>query len=133
MSPEKKNPEKKKSKMTKAEIGKIRETLLGERAKILGDVSSLEDEALKPYEDEVSVDHMADHGSDSFEQDQTIGLIERESESLRAIAEALEKLDAGRYGICEECEKPIKKARLKALPYARLCLECQMAEEQTGG
>ena len=87
---------------------------------------------MKSQADDVSVDHMADHGSDSFEQDQTIGLIERESQAIRAIQASLDKIDQGSYGTCEECEGPIKKARLKALPYARLCLECQMAEEQAG-
>lgn len=124
--------EKRKSRWKKEELKKVKELLLEKRADILGDVSSLEDEALKSHDEEVSVDHMADHGSDSYEQDQTIGLLERENHALRAIGEALAKIQSGEYGVCEECEGAIKKARLKALPYARLCLECQMAEEQNG-
>lgn len=124
---------KKKSRWTKTDLDKIRSELTEKRAELLGDVTSLEDQALKSTGDDVSVDHMADHGSDSFEQDQTIGLLEREREALRMIQTALGKIQDGEYGICEDCDGDIPKARLKALPYARLCIDCQMAEEQNGG
>lgn len=121
---------KKKGWLTREDLKKFRQTLLEKRAELVGDVSLLEDQALRSTEEDVSVDHMADHGSDSFEQDQTIGLIERENEVLRDIHDALRKIKAGGYGVCEECDGRIKKARLRALPYARLCLDCQMAAEQ---
>jgi RNA polymerase-binding protein DksA len=100
------------------------------RGELLGSVSQLEDEALRASEDEVSVDHMADHGSDSYEQDQTLGLLERESGTIREINAALRRIEEGTYGICERTGKNIGKARLRALPYARLCIEAQMEEEK---
>ena len=124
------SPAKKKSWYTKGDLKQFRTTLLEKRRELLGDVELLEDQALRSTEDDVSVDHMADHGSDSYEQDQTIGLIERESAVLRDIHNALKKIKTGSFGVCEECEGRIKKPRLRALPYARLCLECQMAAEQ---
>ncbi|MHC4472462.1 MAG: TraR/DksA family transcriptional regulator [Planctomycetota bacterium] len=120
----------KKGWLSRQDLKEFRQTLLEKRAQLVGDVSLLEDQALRSTEEDVSVDHMADHGSDSFEQDQTIGLIERENEVLRDIQDALRKIKAGGFGVCEECDGRIKKARLRALPYARLCLDCQMAAEQ---
>jgi RNA polymerase-binding protein DksA len=121
---------KKRGPYAREDLKQFRKTLLEKRRQLVGDVELLEDQALRSTEDDVSVDHMADHGSDSFEQDQTIGLIERESAVLRDIQNALKKIQAGTFGVCEECEGRIKKPRLRALPYARLCLDCQMAAEQ---
>ncbi len=122
----------KKPYLTKAERAAFREALLEKRRQISGDVSRLEDETVRAGEEtDYSVDHMADHGSFSFDQDQTIGIIERESDILRAIDLALEKLRNGTYGQCDDCSGRIKKTRLKALPYAHLCLACQMKREQS--
>ena len=109
---------------------RIRGELEAKRAVLLGDVSALEDEALKSNEDDVSVDHMADHGSDSFEQDQAIGLLERESKALRTIQKALLKLKDGNYGICEECEEKITPKRLEARPETTMCIKCKEAQER---
>lgn len=122
--------QKKSMALSKEELGKYRSQLIEMRNKIVGVVERLESQTTRAGADEVSVDHMADHGSDSYEQDQTIGLIERESEAVRAIDQALKRIDDGTYGLCDECETKIKKARLKAMPSARLCLDCQIAEEE---
>jgi len=125
------SPMKKNAGLPKADLDKCRKTLRELRADILGDVTSLEAEALQSHGD-VSVDHMADHGSDSFEQDQSLSLLESQSESLREIAAAIKRMEEGTYGICERTGKKIGKARLKAIPYARLSLEAQIGEEQGG-
>ncbi len=122
--------QKKKSIFSKDELAKYREELIEKRNRIVGVVERMESQAIRAGSDEVSVDHMADHGSDSYEQDQTISLIERESEAVRAIDLALKRMEEGTYGLCDECEARIKKPRLKAMPSARLCLECQIAEEE---
>jgi DnaK suppressor protein len=122
--------EKKKPVLPRADIEKFREILLDRRKEVGGDVAQLQNQAVRSYEDEVSVDHMADHGSDSYEKDQTIGFIEREGASLRAIDLALQKIKDGSFGICEGCSGRIRKVRLNAIPYARLCLKCQIAEEK---
>lgn len=75
--------------------------------------------------------HMADVGTDNFEHEFTLGLIENEEEELREVDAALDRLDKGKFGLCESCKKPIPKSRLKIIPYTRLCIECKKGEENT--
>jgi RNA polymerase-binding protein DksA len=124
------SPAKRKTALTREDLKKLRAALLERRRQLVGDVAGLEDEALRAGEEEVSVDHMADHGSESYEKDQTIGHIERESAELKRIDQALKRIEAGSYGICEQCGKPIKKTRLRAMPSAGLCLACQTELEE---
>ncbi|MCP4364112.1 MAG: hypothetical protein GY800_02285, partial [Planctomycetes bacterium] len=77
--------------------------------------------------------HMADLGTDNYERDLMIHLIQNGEEELKSIDAALEKLQDKTFGICETCDKKITKARLMALPYARLCLGCQQMEELEAG
>jgi DnaK suppressor protein len=72
---------------------------------------------------------MADLGTDNFDQEFTLGLIENEEEEVRLINEAITKIDDGTYGLCESCSQPIPKSRLKALPFAKLCIACKEKEE----
>ncbi len=122
--------QKKKSPHSRDELAQYREELIEMRTKLVGVVEGMEIQATRAGADEVSVDHMADHGSDSYEQDQTIGLIERESEAVRAIDDALKRMEDGVFGLCAACDARIKQARLKAMPSAKLCLDCQIAEEE---
>ncbi len=95
----------------------------------------MEDEALGKNRQDASGDlsnvpiHMADVGTDNYDRDLTIGLIQNSEEELRAIDEALEKITKKTYGQCEECEKKISKTRLTALPYVKCCIDCQRKEE----
>ena len=73
--------------------------------------------------------HLADLGTETFEQDRDLELAERASAEITEIDEALDRLKAGTYGTCEACEKPIPQERLSALPYASLCARCKTAEE----
>jgi RNA polymerase-binding protein DksA len=113
----------------KKELGLFRQALLALRSHRIGDKESREKEALKAAGQDVSVDHMADFGTDNYEQEFTLGILEQDVETLRDINDALTRIQEGSYGLCEECEKPIAKARLKALPYARLCVDCKTKEE----
>jgi RNA polymerase-binding protein DksA len=112
------------------ELEELKAKLLTLRAEIIGSVEALEDEALRGTDEEVSVDHMADHGSESYAQEQNIILMERQNGTLREVNAALRRLDDGTYGICEVSGKPIGFPRLSAIPYARLCLEAQMEQER---
>lgn len=107
--------------------------LLGEmKRRLSGDVEKLEDAGFRKQDggDLSSMPlHMADQGTDSFEQDITLGLMESESDELQEIEEALERIKNGHYGVCELCMKSIPKARLQAIPYARLCVACKSKEE----
>jgi RNA polymerase-binding protein DksA len=108
---------------------KYRKTLLKERSELVSDKESREREALKAAGPDFSVDHMADYGSDNFEQEFTLGLLEKDVEKLRDIDDALLKLEDGSFGLCEDCEERIPVPRLDVIPYARLCIKCKMKEE----
>jgi DnaK suppressor protein len=105
------------------------ERLIALRHALLRDGERLEEEGLKALEQEVSVDHMADYGSDSYEQDNTLALIESKSEALRDVDESIRKIEARSYGLCEECEQLIPAGRLAVLPHARFCVTCQAKRE----
>ena len=108
----------------------FRDILLKRRAVILGDVNHMHDNALKSSTAASSGElstvpfHMADVGTDNFDHEFVLGLIENEEEEIRKIDEALDRITSGEYGTCE-CGKAIPKARLRALPYARLCIDCK--------
>ena len=118
-----------KSPFAKRELGVFRTALLALRSHRLGDKESREKEALKAAGQDVSVDHMADFGTDNYEQEFTLGILEQDVETLQDINDALTRIQEGAFGLCEECEKPIARARLKALPWARLCVACKTKEE----
>lgn len=109
--------------------------LLSLRSRLQGDVDQMTDEALNRGGDAGGGNlssmpiHMADLGTENFDQEFTLGLIENEQETLDEIQAALVRLEVGSYGLCVECEKPIAKARLQALPYTRLCIDCARQQE----
>ena len=70
---------------------------------------------------------------DEFVRDMDYALLEMETETLHRIDEALLRLAAGTYGICAGCEEPIAEARLRALPFATRCRDCQEIEEELDG
>ena len=76
--------------------------------------------------------HQADAGSDAYDRDFALSLLSQEQDALYEIEEALKRLDGGTYGICEVSNKPIAHARLEALPFARLTVECQSQIEKMG-
>lgn len=112
----------------------FRAVLLERKAVLRGMMGSLEEEATRKGAggaDGSSLPlHLAELGSDSHEQNVCLGLVERERTELLAINQALERLDDGTFGRCEECEGPIARERLEAIPYARLCMPCQRKEEE---
>ena len=89
----------------------------------------MEAEALKASGQDFSVDHMADHGSDNFEQDFTLSLVESERKELNEIGNALKRVTEGSYGICEGTGDVIGKPRLEAIPYTRYSVEYQRRVE----
>ena len=72
----------------------------------------------------------ADAGSATFEREKDLSLVNNLRDLLDKIGKAMAKIDEGTYGLCDRCGKPIEKARLKALPYANLCLKDKQAEER---
>ena len=74
--------------------------------------------------------HQADAGSDAYDRDFALSLLSQEQDALYEIEEALKRVDAGSYGICEMSGKPIPHARLEAIPFARFTVECQTQIEK---
>jgi RNA polymerase-binding transcription factor DksA len=119
------------------ELGLIRETLQNLRSRLRGDLDQMTDEALRRDNaggtgnlSNVPL-HMADLGTDNYDQEFTLGLIENEQGTLELINEALGRMEKGTYGHCAECDEPISKPRLQAIPYARHCIQC--ARKLEGG
>ena len=113
----------------------FRERLLERRARLLGDVSTLQDEARSQSGGSTGVAssmpiHMADLGTDNYEKEFTLNLIQGERSLLREIDEALARINDGTYGICLATGKPIGKARLKAKPWAKYCYEYVLEMER---
>jgi DnaK suppressor protein len=113
------------TKLPPEELERFRELLLKKRQELVGDVDNMKDDALKQSRSESAGDlsampiHMADIGSDNYEQEFTLGLIENEQNLLKEIDEALDRINNGTFGICIGTGKPIGKARLKLKPWAK--------------
>ena len=116
--------------MKKAEMKVYRERLLLIRGRLRGDVHAMANAALNKTRSEASGDlssmpiHMADVGSDNFEQEFTLSLLENEEGTLDKIEAALERIEDGVYGSCVECSGKIPKTRLNAIPYTPHCVKC---------
>ena len=126
----------KKKRLSSANIEHFKQLLLEKRREILRNVNEFEDEALKKSRLDASGDlssmpiHMADLGTDNYEQEFALGLMDSERKLLREIDDALERIEQGTYGICEGTGKQIPKARLEAQPWARYCIEYARMLEQ---
>jgi len=108
------------------ELESFRDLLIAKRRELLGDVHSMEEEALRSASGSNLSNlpiHMADMGTDNYEQEFTLGLVEKDRQLLREINVALAKIRDGTYGICEGTGKPITKARLEAKPWAKYSIE----------
>jgi RNA polymerase-binding transcription factor DksA len=116
--------------MTKTEIPSYRQRLLALKKRLGGDLKELEEEALRPAGGEAAGGlsdvpiHPADVSAENYEEEVTVGLLENEDLLLTEVNDALNRIDRGTYGRCENCGQPIAKERLDALPYARYCLRC---------
>ncbi len=113
-------------KLTQSEIKKFKALLLEKRNELLGNVSYMEKDAL--YEDRSDLSsmpiHMADLGTDSYEQEFTLELMDSERKIIAEIDQALDRIEEGTYGICQVHGEPIPKPRLEAIPWARCCVSC---------
>ena len=127
---------KKKVHLTAADIERFKQILLEKRHEIVGNVNEMKDEALKKSRLDASGDlssmpiHMADIGTDNYEQEFALGLMDSERKLLKEIDDALQRIEQQAYGICEASGKPIAKARLEAKPWARYCVEHARKLEQ---
>ena len=119
-----------------SELEHFRDMLLAKRRELVGDMSSMEREALQRGGNSNLSNlplHMADMGTDNYEQEFTLGLMEKDRNLLREINNALAKVQDGTYGMCEGTRLPISKARLEAQPWARYSIEHARKLEQRMG
>lgn len=73
--------------------------------------------------------HIADDGTEAFEQAKDRSIRNRLEDTLQSVEDALAKFEQGTYGICEECNQPIDWARLEAKPHAHLCIKCEQRHD----
>jgi len=111
--------------MTKAQLKKIRESLLAERNVIVGKLSN----------NDLSVDDSetpdpVDLAVRNYSKNVMLAVSENESRQLILINEALERIEDDEYGICPNCENKVNPKRLKAIAWARYCLDCQELVEK---
>jgi len=122
--------------LTAKDIKHFKNVLLQKRREILQNVFEIEGEALKKSRLDASGDlssmpiHMADLGTDNFQQEFSLELMDGERRLLVEIDEALNRMENRTYGVCEGTGKPISKARLEAKPWARYCVEYAKMLEQ---
>jgi RNA polymerase-binding transcription factor DksA len=116
--------------MKKSEMKVYKERLLLLRARLRGDVNAMADAALNKTRAEASGDlslmpiHMADVGTDNYEQEFTLSLLQKDEGTLDLLEAALERIEEGVYGTCQECGGRIPKTRLNAIPYTPYCVKC---------
>ena len=119
-------------KLNAKDLESYKALLLQLQREVSGDISSLETDAFVTDGDRLSVDNPADIGSESFSQEFSLELLQRDEATLGEIQEALARVDSGKFGLCEGCDEPIPRVRLNAVPHARFCVACQRKSERHG-
>ena len=120
---------------TKKELDGLRQRLLEERAELEEQLTTIEETSFSTSQSdlsgEVSFDEEnADAGTFTFERERDLSIENNVRDLMGKIDRALARMDDGTYGICSRCGKPIEKARLKALPYADLCIKDAQAQSR---
>lgn len=117
---------------TDAELAEVRKELEEEATGLRADIARVASEIAERLSDAVgdAGDDPADAGAKAFEREQELALTQNAQDLLLQTECALERIDAGTYGVCESCGKAIGKARLLAFPRAILCVECKQREER---
>jgi DnaK suppressor protein len=125
-----------KKKLSKKELGDYKKLLLKRKSEILDAIDHASEETMKKSQKDASGDisgytyHMADVATDTYDREFSLGLVSTERKMLYELDDAFKKIEDGSFGICEDCKTPIAKTRLKAVPYARLCVKCQEKREK---
>jgi RNA polymerase-binding protein DksA len=121
--------------MTKKEAQQFRRLLLKKRESIMREIQDITRENMKSIK-EASGNlssysyHMADMASDNYDREISFSIADGENKVLYEIDEALKRIEEGTYGKCIACDRRIPLKRLKALPYAKYCIQCQSQEEK---
>jgi len=122
-----------KSGLKARDLRRYREILMEKRAELIGDVESIEKGSTAEGGNLSHMPvHMADIGSDAYEQEFNLGLLESERKLLREIEQALMRIDKGYYGICMLTGQPIERGRLEIKPWARYSIDAVRRREKAG-
>ena len=133
----KEKPKKKVEVFRKKDLPHFKKLILEKRQKLLDELSNLKEKALeKSYQDYTGEHstysfHMADQGTDAQEREKAFLFASREGRFLSYLDRALEMIEEGTYGYCNDCGEPIAKARLEAVPTAKLCINCKSKREES--
>ncbi|MGA2065426.1 MAG: TraR/DksA C4-type zinc finger protein [Thermoguttaceae bacterium] len=121
--------------MTNTDATLHRERLLALRARLRGDTTQMEDNALNKDRSKTTSmpTSMAELGSDNSDQELTLSLLGSENDALAQIEAAIARIEDGSYGRCETCGGKIPKSRLDAIPYAAQCFRCASQREEGRG
>ena len=125
-----------KNKFNKKELSVFKKTILKIKEEVVGDIKHISEDTLKKSQKDASGDisgytyHMADVATDTYDREFSLGLVSNEQKALYELDDALKRIEEGTFGICEECKCLMTKTRLKAVPYARLCVKCQEKRER---
>ena len=122
------------TKLTAAEIKDLRARLTEERGHLESQLTSIVEGSFAATQSDMAGDvglddESADAGTATFEREKDLSIENNVRDLLRKIDGALRRMDAKTYGLCERCGKPIEKARIKALPYAELCIKDAQAAQ----
>lgn len=124
-----------KSTFTPKDLKDLKERLEAERADLVTQYTEISESTFAGNQSDLSGEmgfdeEYADSGTATFERERDLSLVNNLRDLMEKIDKALVKIDDGTYGACDRCGKPIERARLKALPYASLCLKDKQAEER---
>jgi len=125
-----------KNKLNKKELTDFKKLIFKRKEEILDEIKHISDDTLKKSQKEASGDisgytyHMADVATDTYDREFSLGLASNERKLIYEFDDALKRIEEGTFGICEDCKSLIAKNRLKAVPYARLCVKCQEKKEK---
>lgn len=125
-----------KKKISKKDLLYFKKLILKRKEEVVDQIKHISDEVLKKSQKDAAGDisgytyHMADIATDTYDREFSLSLASNERKLIYEIDDAIKKIEEGTYGVCEGCKNLITKTRLKALPYARLCLKCQENTER---
>jgi RNA polymerase-binding protein DksA len=119
----------------KKDLDEFKQRLSTERDELQAQLTELEESSFKTTQSDMTGEsgfdeEYADAGTATFERERDLSIENNVKDLLQKIDRALGRIDAGTFGLCERCGKPIEKARIKALPYANLCIKDAQAESR---
>jgi len=114
-----------KSQVDKKSLLGLKDALIKMRDRLTGQITALSDDSLKYIDDASSEDR-----TDDFDREFALNLVSSEHDAIFEIDGALRRISEGTYGVCDSCSSAIEKARLNALPFARMCVKCQSDQEK---